>query len=115
MLEKENCQEEELRSRSEKVLEAKRAFSDDRYDIEDDSSRHSFWLLRFMTAGMLFFILLVAIYNGFSYYGFNREYIENCLSDEKYYDMFLKCVCKTVTEIMTVINNSPAFHHMIIK
>ena len=39
----------------------------------------------------------------FSYYGFDRNYIENCLSDGRYYDMILRWVGKTATEIIKII------------
>ena len=104
MIERDDYQEMPSKSRSERVMEAKKAFSDSRDDSEQYSTEYSFRLLRFMTAGMLFFILVIAIYNGFSYHGFNKEYIEKCLSDEYYYDMILKWVGKAVTEIISVLN-----------
>lgn len=104
MIERDDYQEMPSKSRSERVMEAKKAFSDSRDDSEQYSTEYSFRLLRFMTAGMIFFILVIAIYNGFSYHGFNKEYIEKCLSDEYYYDMILKWVGKAVTEIISVLN-----------
>lgn len=39
-------------------------------------------LLRWMTAGMLFLVLAVAFYFDFSYQGFDKEYVEECLKDD---------------------------------
>ena len=103
MTERDDYQEMYAMSRSEKVMAAKQAFAEGGNDSEQYSTRQSFWLLRFMTAGVIFFIMVLAIYNGFSYYGFDRNYIENCLSDGRYYDMILRWVGKTATEIIKII------------
>lgn len=39
-------------------------------------------LLRWMTAGMLFLVLAAAFYFDFSYQGFDKEYVEQCMQDD---------------------------------
>lgn len=82
----------EKKSREERIREAKSAFAGGRTlpavdehsqdDMTQGISRHPFRLLRVVTAVMLFFLLVIALYFDFSYHGFNREFIEHCLQDD---------------------------------
>lgn len=93
-----NTGREELpaKSRSEKIIEAKRAFSagsvshsfnnssynnygKDEYLVTNEK-KHSSGLARLMVAGMLFLILGIAFYNNFSYNGFDKDYVLECLN-----------------------------------
>lgn len=96
-----------VKSRSEKILEARRAFSDgsngrnynnynnynshykDEY-LATNEKKHPFGLIRLMAAGMLFLILGIALYNNFSYNGFDREYVMECLDRSGYWDTIVK-------------------------
>lgn len=49
---------------------------------EEWRARHSFGLIRFMAAGMLLLILVVAFHQGFSYEGFDQAYVQEKLNDE---------------------------------
>lgn len=95
-------QQEEFISRQQKIVAAKEAFQGKQtlkysYGNEDDTSveqmdwkntseelqkKHTFRLLRMMAAGMLFLLLVFAFQNGFSYHGFNQEYVQEKLNDE---------------------------------
>lgn len=92
-------------SRSEKIIEAKRAFAagnnsrnynnsnynsyKDEYLITNEK-KHSFGIIRLMAAGMLFLILGVAFYNNFSYNGFDKDYVLECLERSGYWDTIVK-------------------------
>lgn len=99
-----------VKSRSEKIMEARRAFSDgsggrnyssynshynhnshynDEY-LATNEKRHPFGLIRLMAAGMLFLILGIALYNNFSYKGFDKEYVMECLDRSGYWDAVVK-------------------------
>lgn len=92
-------------SRQQKVLAAKAAFGNveggqvppkgqpstengayrERQELwEQDgfSTGPRFGLLRFMTAGMLLVVLVVAFHQGFSYQGFDQAYLQERLNDE---------------------------------
>ena len=93
-----------VKSRSEKILEARRAFSDgsggrnynssnshynDEY-LATNEKKHPFGLIRLMAAGMLFLILGIALYNNFSYECFDKEYVMECLDRSGYWDTIVK-------------------------
>lgn len=85
-------------SRQQKVLAAKAAFGnvEDGQRTGNDAYREGqeLWeqervsvsprlgLLRFMTAGMLLVVLMVAFHQGFSYQGFDQAYVQERLNDE---------------------------------
>lgn len=48
----------------------------------DLQKKHIFRLVRMMTAGMLFLVLVIAFSNGFSYKGFDQAYVQKALEDE---------------------------------
>lgn len=101
------------KSRSEKIIEARRAFADsgsgyynnsynayhpsfketgssqDEYLITNEK-KHPFGIIRLMAAGMLFLILGIAFYNGFSYNGFDKDYVIECLDRSGYWDSIVK-------------------------
>ncbi len=93
-----------VKSRSEKIQEARRAFSDgsnghnyssynSHYKEEylaTNEKKHPFGLIRLMAAGMLFLILGIALYNNFSYNGFDKEYVMECLDRSGYWDTIVK-------------------------
>ena len=95
-------QAEEFVSRQQKIAAAKEAFGGNQLskvsygnsysrevemvDLKDAGEelqkKHTFRLLRMMAAGMLFLLLVIAFQNGFSYHGFNQEYVQEMLNDE---------------------------------
>lgn len=85
-----------VKSRSEKISEAKRAFEGYPTSFQDekipaaDKKKHPFGLLRLMTAGMLFLILGIAFYNNFSYNGFDKDYVIEHLNKSEYWDNIVK-------------------------
>ncbi len=102
---------QEYISRQQKVLAAKAAFGTVREDrqasvrgsypwmgngsegeslAEEEKTLHEEWrrrrcfaLLRFMSAAVLTIVLLVAFSQGFSYHGFNQEFVQEKLDDER--------------------------------
>ena len=117
-------------SRSEKIIEARRAFADsgsnyynssynayhpsfketssrDEYLITNEK-KHPFGIIRLMAAGMLFLILGIAFYNGFSYNGFDKDYVIECLDRSGYWDTIVKNageVADKVTEWYNSLNH----------
>ena len=117
------------KSRSEKIIEARRAFADsgsnyynnsynayhpsfketgsrDEYLITNEK-KHPFGIIRLMAAGMLFLILGIAFYNGFSYNGFDKDYVIECLDRSGYWDNIIKNageVADKVTEWYNSLN-----------
>ncbi len=108
-----------VKSRAERVMEAKRAFgegkSSDRINGYSDSSyksRHQankayeneqkppFVLIRFIAAAMLFLILLFAVKNDFSFEGFDREYIMKCLESNDYWNMLVEKAGDAASEVV---------------
>lgn len=106
---------EQFSSRQQRVLEAKAAFhpnssysrqagsvsrdiQQNRFASEvtegDLQKKHTFRLLRIMTAGMLFFVLVIAFSNGFSYHGFDQAYVQAKLDDETTWNRLEKQVQK---------------------
>lgn len=106
---------EQFSSRQQRVLEAKAAFhpnssysreagnlsrerQQNRFTVEmteeELQRKHTFRLLRIMTAGMLFFVLVIAFSNGFSYHGFNQDYVQKKLDDETTWNRLEKQVQK---------------------
>lgn len=90
-------------SRSEKIIEARRAFASDgsshNYNAHNsykdeylvtNEKKHPFGLIRIMAAGVLFLILGIAFYNNFSYNGFDKEYVLECLERSGYWDTIVK-------------------------
>lgn len=95
-------QSEEFISRQQRIAAAKEAFqghypisnayrssnedgieqADWKNPTEESQKKHTFRLLRMMAAGMLFLLLVFAFQNGFSYRGFNQEYVQEMLNDE---------------------------------
>ncbi len=112
-------QSEEFISRQQKIAAAKEAFQGnqpstlsygnsygremERMDIkepqEELQKRHTFRLLRMMAAGMLFFLLVIAFSNGFSYHGFNQEYVQEILNDETTWNR-LQCKVQELYHLM---------------
>ncbi len=106
--------EEPVKTRAQKVLEAKRAFSErgmpyeygnDRYsdydvsDISDENHESSGVFFRFVCAALFFGILAIAFYNDFSYHGIDKEYVMHCISDNSDWDKLLKGVGSIVDEV----------------
>ncbi len=107
-------QPEEFISRQQKIAAAKEAFGGNQLskvsygssysrevemvDLKDAGEelqkKHTFRLLRMMAAGMLFFLLVIAFSNGFSYHGFNQEYVQEKLNDETTWNQLQKQVQK---------------------
>ncbi len=93
---------EEYISRQQRIAAAKEAFQENQpskyYDrnpyvisneqidgtnvSEELPKKHTFRLLRMMAAGMLFLLLIFAFENGFSYHGFDQEYVQEMLNNE---------------------------------
>lgn len=103
-----------VKSRSERLMEAKRAFaggtSDRQYRIENEETttnekRHPFGMLRLMAAGMLFLILGIAFYNNFSYKGFDKEYVLECLEKSEYWDSIVENVGDMAKSVTTWYNS----------
>ncbi len=99
------------KSRSEKVYEAKMAFSEhpqslkSEQDTEDAKEKHSFGLLRLMAAGMLFLILGIAFYNNFSYNGFDKDYVMDYLNKSDYWDSIVKKTGEVANKIVGWYNS----------
>lgn len=107
-----------VKSRAERVMEAKRAFggggSDRAYGYTDSSyrgksqttksteseQRPPFVLIRFIAAAMLFLILLFAVKNDFSFEGFDREYIMKCLEKNDYWNMLVEKAGDAASEVV---------------
>jgi len=99
-----NGRDMQEKTRSEKIAEARRAFAqecNDRYNTyhrassEDgkpanDGERYPFGLIRLMASGMLFLIIGIALYNNFSYNGFDKDYVMECLDKSNYWDYIVK-------------------------
>lgn len=96
-----------VKSRAERVAEAKRAFTDNGYrdssstyhtpygSASSDTSgekRHLSALIRLMASGMLFLILGIAFYNNFSYNGFDKDYVLECLDRSNIWDSLVRGV-----------------------
>ncbi len=81
-------------SRQEKILAARASFHcPQTYAApRERQSKHSFRLLRVMTTGMLFLILVIAFSNGFSYHGFNKNYVQQQLNSDAHWQMVEKVV-----------------------
>lgn len=88
--------ETSVKSRAEKISEARRAFRQPYQSFRDDEitaadeKGHPFGLLRLMAAGMLFLILGIALYNNFSYNGFDKDYVIERLNKSEYWDSIVK-------------------------
>ena len=108
-----------VKSRAEKVMEAKRAFggagSSDRMNGYSDNSYRNmhkvnktyeneqkppFMLIRFIAAAMLFLILLFAVKNDFSFEGFDKEYIMKCLENNDYWNMLVEKAGDAASEVV---------------
>lgn len=108
------------KTREERVREARLAFgrtgyATDRYSSsnayafnqtenrQDGTDKHSmerrFRLLRLVTAAMLFLVLSVAFYFDFSYYGFDREFVEQCLQDDTFWTELTEQVSQCIAKI----------------
>lgn len=100
-----------VKSRSEKISEARRAFAEHPQSLrseertEDVRERHPFGLLRLMAAGMLFLILGIAFYNNFSYNGFDKDYVMDYLNKSDYWDSIVKNAGEVADKIVGWYNS----------
>lgn len=76
-------------SRQEKLMAAKAAFgnsftasSEEESPLQPEGAVLRFGLIRFMASGMLLLVLLAAFATGFSYHGFDRDYVQERMNDE---------------------------------
>ena len=70
-------------SRQQRVMEARAAFHrEEQVTAEPVAIPGHFGLLRFMASLMLLLVLMAAFANDFSYHGFDRQYVQECLADE---------------------------------
>lgn len=104
-------EEAPVKSRSEKISEARRAFAEnsssfrDEEQTDDVQKKHPFGLLRLMAAGMLFLILGIAIYNNFSYNGFDKDYIVEYLNKSDYWDSIVRNAGDVANKIVGLYNS----------
>jgi hypothetical protein len=72
--------------RQDKIMAAKAAFQETRPPVseapEETKVVFPVGLWRFMASVLLLILLLSAFSNGFSYHGFNREYVQEKLQEE---------------------------------
>ena len=100
---------EPKKSREEKIREAKLSFQPSSFRTESGRTAFSgftdrdeefsggfpeqkkhYGLYRFVSAVLLFFMLITAFHFQFSYHGWNREKIEQVLSDDSHYQKLVK-------------------------
>lgn len=78
-------------SRSEKIMEAKQAFTNGRVEKEYDESRGYSWgIFRFLAAGFVFVVCFICLQTDGTIFGIEKEKVIEAISDEKYWDGFLK-------------------------
>jgi len=99
--------EERQISRSEKIQLAKSSFSQgfgrergtvNRQEEYPSSweGRHRFGILRMVTAGVLFFVLVLSFHLQLSYKEYDKEYVEQVLSDDSHWESLVN----QVTQVM---------------
>lgn len=111
-------------SRQDRVLEAKAAFgrnlgaASPRDPValtgtesfggekEGEEIRHPFRLLRVMMAWMLILVLIIAFYNGFSYQGFDRHYVQQILNDDSSWKTLEKKVQSAYQSVMKQLDET---------
>lgn len=104
MYQVENISEERKISRSDKILEAKSAFTPGgqstynrrAQDTFSERKKHSFGLFRMLMAGMLFLVLISAFHFNFSYHGFNKEYVKEVLADNSQWEKLVNQVSQVM-------------------
>lgn len=104
MVQTDDYREERIISRSDKIQDAKSAFlpsampvySGRNQGINAEGKKHSLGLFRMLMAGMLFLILVLAFHFNFSYHGFNKEYVEKLLADNRRWE----AIVNQVSEVM---------------
>lgn len=100
-----------VKSRSEKISEARRAFAEYPQSLREEErtvdapEKHPFGLLRLMAAGMLFLILGIAFYNNFSYNGFDKNYVMDYLNKSDYWDSIVKNAGEVADKIVGWYNS----------
>ena len=87
-------QEERPVSRSEKIREALQMYGGEQPDFE--GGRNHYGIIRMVTAGVLFFVLILSFHLKLSYQGFDRAYVEQVLSE----DGHLEGIVKQAAEVM---------------
>ena len=99
--------EERQMSRSEKIRLAKSSFtpgygrergfvSSQEGDSSYEEGGHRFGLLRMVTAGVLFFILVLSFHLQLSYKEYDKEYVKQVLSDDSHWESLVN----QVTQVM---------------
>lgn len=105
-------------SRSDKILVAKSAFSQNKPvtlraeysqgDLETNDKKramspvkekHHFGMVRMVTAGVLFFLLIAAFHFQITYEEFSRETVEQALADDTHWNALVQCVSQAVHTI----------------
>ena len=91
-----------VKKRTQRIEDAKLAFSDTREKKDNSAGEQNMGVsLRIIGAGILFIVMVVAFYNDFSYQGFDREYVMERLSDESYWTEIVQQVGGIVQRILT--------------
>lgn len=118
MYEQENEITERRLSRSDKILVAKSAFTQNKpvtlkaeyikSDLETNDTKremspvkkkHHFGMVRMVTAGVLFFLLIAAFHFQITTDSFNREAIEQALSDETHWNELVQYAVQVIGTI----------------
>lgn len=116
----EATQGERTMSRSDRILEAKSAFAQregrntrgytrgndfsgtysvPKETLPREEGKHHFGMLRMVIAGMLFFVLVTAFHFQVSYYGFNKESVQELLADESHWNSLVNQVVQVMNTI----------------
>lgn len=98
--------EERQISRSEKIRLAKssftpgagreRSFVNSQEDSCLEEGGHRFGILRMVTAGVLFFVLVLSFHLNLSYKEYDKEYVKQVLSDDSHWESLVN----QVTQVM---------------
>lgn len=67
-------------------------------NLNMEEGRHHFGMLRMVTAGVLFFVLLLAFHFGVSYKGYDRAYVEQVLSDNSHWESLVNQVTQVMSQ-----------------
>ena len=102
-----NDYEMPVKSRTQKIADAKLAFSDNGADKRNETGpdgNNIFPAIRLIFAGMIFMLLIIAFYNDFSYNGFDKELVIQYLTDEDHWNDVVRQISGYASDILAKIN-----------